>query len=280
MKKIFTIFVTSLLLATISTSNAMAETYIINNGFRFFVENEKCSIVEYLEEDTDIVIPETLLGNEVRYIYFSAFSNSEITSIQFPETLRGIYMSAFENCVQLENVTIPTKCNTIGNMAFRGCTSLNSVEIKSSISVIGESVFEGCASLESVSLPNNLSEINEKAFKNCSSLKLLEIPRNVNKIADNAFEGCSNLTIVCSKDSVVQEYAESNGIDCSLYGDVNGDGKITINDVSYIQLYRLGRYEISDSRVVKRSDVNFDTEVTLRDATLIQMKLAGYDVDF
>ncbi len=63
-----------------------------------------------------------------------------------------------------------------------------------------------------------------------------------------------------------------------LYGDVNGDGKVSIFDVSYVQKHVAGYegYEELDARAFKAADVNFDGKVSIFDASRIQKFIAGY----
>ena len=58
-----------------------------------------------------------------------------------------------------------------------------------------------------------------------------------------------------------------------LYGDVNGDNKIDINDATTIQLYLVSAKSLDSSALV-RADVNFDGTVSIADVTTIQFYLA------
>ena len=72
-------------------------------------------------------------------------------------------------------------------------------------------------------------------------------------------------------DYVYNNFLRSSAIE-KLTGDVDCNGIVDINDVTYIQLYRVGLYEL-DNKKLELSDVNSDIKVTLRDATTIQMYL-------
>ncbi len=62
-----------------------------------------------------------------------------------------------------------------------------------------------------------------------------------------------------------------------MYGDVNGDGKVSIFDVSFVQKYVAGidGYEL-DERAFTAGNVNFDDKVNIFDASRIQKFIAGY----
>lgn len=66
----------------------------------------------------------------------------------------------------------------------------------------------------------------------------------------------------------------SAGTASILYGDINDDGKITVDDVTALQLYVSGQKTLS-SEILKRADVNNDGVVDVIDCTDIQMYLAG-----
>lgn len=58
-----------------------------------------------------------------------------------------------------------------------------------------------------------------------------------------------------------------------MYGDVNDDGEIAINDAVYIKKYLAGMIELSEKQL-ERADADKDGTVTINDATLIQKYLA------
>ena len=59
-----------------------------------------------------------------------------------------------------------------------------------------------------------------------------------------------------------------------LYGDINGDGKITVDDVTLLQLFVSGDKTI-DSAAKIRADVNKDGVIDVLDCTDIQLYIAG-----
>lgn len=61
-----------------------------------------------------------------------------------------------------------------------------------------------------------------------------------------------------------------------LLGDADGDGKITINDVTMIQKY-IAEFKMPDNFVLKACDANFDGKITIDDATAIQRYVAEYE---
>lgn len=74
----------------------------------------------------------------------------------------------FENCVNLNNLTISTTIRDLGTSTFKQCTSLTSIKIPTSISDIGASCFEQCSSLSNVVIPDTVTSIDESAFNGCN----------------------------------------------------------------------------------------------------------------
>ncbi len=65
----------------------------------------------------------------VEYIGSYAFKRAKISSVTIPNTIKGIFMYAFQECPNLISVTIPSSVNSIEKGAFQDCTSLKSVFI-------------------------------------------------------------------------------------------------------------------------------------------------------
>ena len=64
-----------------------------------------------------------------------------------------------------------------------------------------------------------------------------------------------------------------------LLGDSDGDGNVTISDVTEIQRLLAETVAFDDSQLLS-SDVDLDGEITINDATEIQRFLAEYDTDY
>jgi hypothetical protein len=81
--------------------------------------------------------------------YLKEYIERTITSIDIPNTVTSIGISAFSGCTSLTSITIPSSVTSIGDRAFEDCDSLTSINIPSSVTSIGYTAFR-CESLTSI----------------------------------------------------------------------------------------------------------------------------------
>ena len=142
------------------------------------------------------------ISYSVTSIGFSAFENCDnLQSVTIPNSVTNIGLSAFRNCSSLQSVTIPNSVTSIGMYAFSGCSNLQSVTIPNSVTSIGSSAFQN-SGLTSVTIPNSVTSIANSAFNGCVRLQAVTIPNSVTSIEDGAFDGCYDLTSITIPNSV------------------------------------------------------------------------------
>ena len=107
--------------------------------------------------------------------------------------------NAFEGCVNLKTIHLPSDYTTIPQMTFYGCHSLESIDLEN-VSVIEPLAFFNCYNLTSVNLSDNLLVIGELSFM-MSGLEKIEIPSSVVTVDSMAFCGCDSLTDVTIAES-------------------------------------------------------------------------------
>ena len=95
--------------------------------------------------------------------------NSSIKYYQIPDGITKIAGQAFEGCVGLSNVTIPSTVTQIGTGAFQG-SAITSITIPNTVSVIEDGVFNSCKSLKIVNLPSSVESMGNDVFSGCSAL--------------------------------------------------------------------------------------------------------------
>lgn len=167
------------------------------------------TITAYVGADSDVVIPNQIAGRMVTAIGDEAFSdNSQLVSIVIPEGVFSVGRAAFQNCLNLTNVSLPATLRAIGENAFNSCGKLERIVIPDKITVIAESTFYRCLALREVTLPTGLKSIGELAFA-VTGLEKLDLPLGLESIGRQAFYGNRNLVSVALPNNitVIEPYA-------------------------------------------------------------------------
>ena len=136
----------------------------------------------------------TIIPSTVKTIATSAFNNYlGITSLIVPENVETIENYAFENCSNLATITIAN--STIGEGCFKNCVQLNNINLPSTLTELNSNLFEGCSSLKSINIPQSVTTIKNNVFT-FSGLNAIHIPKNVENIDINAFNRCDDLQFI------------------------------------------------------------------------------------
>ena len=128
-------------------------------------------------------------------------------------------VSAFNECMSLKEITIPSSVKIIGEKAFRNCSELVSVELPPSLIRIEEKTFLGCNKLKNIVIPSSVVTIRDGAFLDCQSLESVIIPASVTSIGKEVFSTDSFLSDVLNlrfespkppyvDDFIVSEYTQ------------------------------------------------------------------------
>ena len=176
--------------------------------------------------ETSIVIPKTIDGEEVKDIGSNAFDGcTSLKTVIYPSLISGTieiplgtakvsYTKTasdvtvdYVNTVRETSFEIPETIDgqavtAIGIKAFYDNFYLESVTLPQSVKYIGESAFESCFSLTGIDIPPKVTVIPDRTFKGCRSLTNVNIPSNVTSIGANAFENCNRLASIDIPSSV------------------------------------------------------------------------------
>ena len=285
---VFFSLILCLCLLTLSVVPFNALTLINSNGYIYTIETENglAALYSVDEEITDVVIPKQFDNNMVYYVYDHAFyKNNSIRSLDMSKAinLREIGEMAFAN-TNITSVTIPYWISKLKFAGFQDCKQLESITINAMVTTIPVQLCNRCESLTNAKISSNVDTIEKFAFANCPNLEYMEIGRNVTSIAQSAFNNDPNLTLGVWYDSSGYHYAVENNIPYTLLdgvklGDVNGDGYVNINDVTVIQRH-LAELEHLEGIYLHVADANQDGTLDISDATTLQMYLAEYDIPY
>ena len=209
--------------------------------------------------------------------------NREITSfdeLSYFTGLTSIGTSAFDGCSSLTSVTIPSNVTTIADYAFNGCYGLSAMTIPSNVESIGNSAFTGCFRLTLVEIPEEVTSIGAGAFNYCNSLTKVKVGHSEPlPIESSTFSNRQNALLYvptgCKAAFMAADYwKEFMAIIEVKTGDTNGDGNITIADVTALVGHLSGRPP--RIFVVEAADANYDGEVNIADAmTIVKNILKG-----
>lgn len=234
------------------------------------------------------VIPGTVV-----HIGDKAFNEiKDIERVDIPGTVKTIGDRAFYGC-GMKELTIGEGVTSIGNQAFRYCPEITSVKIPNSVTSVGSEAFYACNKLQEAVIGNGITTLPEKMIHWCGKMTKLTIGSSVDSIGAEAFNKCFTLTdVTClapmppraapdafynysgtlsvpvaavstyRATSPWSDFAEIVGI--IKGGDLNGDGYLSISDVtSLVELILRG------GNLPPYADVNGDGVVNISDVTAI-----------
>ena len=160
----------------------------------------------------------------------------------------------------------------IDDNAFDGCYDLESIVIGENVTAIGEQAFQGCVGLTSVTIGSNVASIGSKAFNYCNALTTVTCLGTVPPVmaSSDCFSNAAynRAKLIVPRESLEDYQAadywyrfatiEGSGNASAGMGDVNGDGKIAISDVTMlidILLTSSDYYEYGDLNGNGRLDI-------------------------
>lgn len=147
-------------------------------------------LLEYLGENTDVVIPECLMISEISDFAFCY--NEYLCSVHIPDSVTTISKYAFEGCENLKDVSGGRNVATINDGAFSGCINLKNISMFSSVVSIGGLAFAR-SGVEKVVLPNTVLMCELAAFAGCENLTEFEFSGVFTNIPTACFRDCPKL---------------------------------------------------------------------------------------
>ena len=219
----------------------------------------------------------TATATEVTITGYNTTANGAVT---IPDTIggqpvTGIGDSAFDSCVNITQVAIPSSVNNIGVDVFKGCSILNTIAvdagnanfssvggvlfdknqtalirfpannlvttyaIPTSVTRISSSAFQSCTKLTSVTIPAAVTRIENYTFQGCANLGSTKIPNGVTSIGSYAFNGCNDSTFNrISIPSSVTSIGDSAFYNCNILSAIYFNGNApTVGGSVFYRLY-------------------------------------------
>lgn len=147
----------------------------------------------------DLYIPSHVVynGKELTVVSigeYAFYQNSNLVSVEIPNTVTSIGDSAFERCKSLYWVDLSYEIKNLGSWCFAFCSQLTKISLPETLISMGDHCFWYCSNLQSITLPSCLSQISDNCFGQCSILDHIIIPQNIKKLGNESFYGCSSLS--------------------------------------------------------------------------------------
>ena len=206
------------------------KSYAADLDFTYELDaNNRATITAYKGSESNITIPSTIDGYEVKKIGNHAFNENRnstngkrLRNVIISEGITTIGDFAFIDCTNLESVVLPETLTSLGDQTFIGCTSLKSINIPSKITKLGISGLFQEAAFTEFEIPENVVKLGSCAFRACKELKKVlvynkdieyySILLDGTKADNRPFELCSeDLILYGYPDSTTEEYANQNG---------------------------------------------------------------------
>ena len=183
-------------------------------GWNMFAAIYEGEIKEY---ESDSLKYAYLMSNQTATVIASdKYRNYSAITIPGTVTIDGvdyrvteIGANAFNECYNLNNVTIEYGVEKIGNYAFQNCYNADFGQLPSSLRAIGDYAFRWCNRFNGL-LPEGLLTIGKWAFGSCYYMQKVVLPSTLTSIDEYAFRDNSNLATVISH--ISRPFAINNNV--------------------------------------------------------------------
>ncbi len=198
----------------------------------------------------NITIPEgvTTIGEQI----FGKLKAS-VAEVIIPETVTAISKDAFLRCTALENLTLPSSIESIGDKAFSDTPWLKAKLAESPLLVINDILIDGTTATGEVVIPDTVKTILSVAFKFNKGITSVTIPEGVERIGAGAFQGCSNLTSAQLPESL-REIGQSAFADTGLTELTIPEGVKTIGNEAFVNCHDLFEATVKSSNAAIGKD--------------------------
>ena len=241
-----------------------------------------------------------------------AFAQTKLSSLQFSDETTSLGEGALAHNPLLTTVTLPGLAHRPGsgrgngndddNPRFNAPGPRHSLDrindytfagdevlqpgnmLREGVAVIGNyALYNVCADIDTMRLPSSVVYLGDRAMAGMTGMQVLKTnAADVPLLGEEVWYGVDqpNIPLIAPSAESTDRYKVAdqwmyfffNTDDDYLLGDVNGDGFVTIADVTTLIDYLLGGGNVD----VRASDVNKDGAVTIADVTtLIDMLLGG-----
>ena len=213
---------------------------------------------------TSITIPEGVTSIE----NFTFYNCSSLTSITIPEGVTSFGRHAFLGCSSLASITIPESVTSIDVYTFYGCSSLTSITIPEGVTSIGGSAFSSCTNLTSVTMKNPTPvTIDSGSFSNRANATLY-VPAG-SKAAYEGADYWKEFKEIVEMPSIETFAVMLDGVEQTL------KGTWVVQDNNDYIVTESGTYRVKSRKERSMGDVNGDDKITIADMTALVNVILG-----
>lgn len=283
-----------------SFGNAFAKSVAVVYGFAneiydveftYTVENTNATILKYIGNDTNVIIPCTINGYSVTALAKDCFAGKNLQFVYIPETVTHIYNVAFgkqlqtavfENAYNLEyidrNAFIGTDYESNLNSKNNGysiiggilihCTAKGNIVFPSDVRQVVGNAFKG--SIKTITVNDGCKIIDGSAFAGIWSVEWILLPASVEKIGNKIISD-TRIYFKCDAGSYAETYCINNGYSYEVLNADEYEWQYVIEKGSVILIKYNGSethvivpYEIGGMPVVEIADGCFKNIKNLR----------------
>lgn len=145
-------------------------------------------------------------------------------------------VASYNDTIGIKSAILTDRCTAIGEGAFNGCLSLQHISLPSSLRIIENGAFNGCGLVELI-IPEGTQILGDGAISDCSDLETLVLPGSLSSIGYLGFlDGCPKLKTI----KLYGTLSRING-GFDIFLENNQDGLTLYVDQSLVETYKQHR---------------------------------------
>ena len=192
------------------------------------------------------------IGQRITDIVEGAFQKClRLSSITIPTNVKYYYNYCLSECPSLCAIVIPKNTTSFATYSQFTSSGLTSIAIPKKLYNIGSCTFQGCTRLTSIVIPEGMTALKAQLFQVCTALTSIVIPEGVTTFENWAFCNCYGMAI-CD----CRALKSVPTIDSFTFSGTPSDCKIVVPDALYDEWIAATNWAAHASKIVKASEFN------------------------